>query len=122
MARKRSVTLTDGELRLMNVLWTRGQATVGDIAAALRGPVAYTTVQTILRILETKGYVAHEKSGRAFVYRPLIDRRQARRRALGHLVKRLFDDSPSVLVLDLLNDEQLDPAERQRLKKLIEDA
>jgi predicted transcriptional regulator len=85
-------------------------------------PVNYSTVQTILRILETKGYVTHEKVARAFVYRPAVDARQARQRALRHLVTRLFNDSPSLLILNVLEDEQIDPAELQRLKKLIEDA
>jgi predicted transcriptional regulator len=76
----------------------------------------------MLRILETKGYVKHEKSGRAFIYRPLIDQRQARRRALSHLVSRLFDNSPSLLVLNVLEDDRIDPAELDRLKKLIQDA
>jgi predicted transcriptional regulator len=121
MPRKRSPTLTDGELRLMNVLWDRGEATVADVVAALPGRerVAYTTAQTLLRILEAKGYVAHRKAGRAFVFRPLVDRRQARRRALGHLVNRLFGGSREVLIQNVLDDERLAPSELKRLKKLI---
>lgn len=108
----------------MGVLWERGNVTVGDVVAALKRkrPVTYSTVQTILRILETKGYVAHDKVARAFVYRPLVDERQARRRALRHLVTRLFNGSPSLLVLNVLEDERIDPAEMKQLKKLIEDA
>jgi predicted transcriptional regulator len=79
-----------------------------------------STVQTLLRILETKGYVAHEKEGRAFVYRPLIDQTQARRRALSHLVSRLFNNSPSLLVLNVLEDERIDPREIERLRKLLD--
>src|SRR2546427_7849822 len=76
VARKRSSTLTDAELRLMNVLWERGKATVGEVAESLpRGlPLAYSTVLTTMRILEHKGYVRHSKDGRAFVYEPLVDR------------------------------------------------
>ena len=124
MARPTSPTLTNGETRLMNVLWEKERATVAEVVAALprRHPVAYNTVQTMLRILEAKGYVAHEQMGRAFVYRPLIERQAARRRALVHLVKALFDNSPSLLVIDVLRDEHLDPAEIERLKKLIRDA
>jgi len=108
----------------MSVLWHSQAATVGDVVAALHKgrQVNYSTVQTILRILETKGYVTHEKVARAFVYRPAVDARQARQRALRHLVTRLFNDSPSLLILNVLEDEQIDPAELQRLKKLIEDA
>ena len=124
MARKRSPTLTDAESRVMSVVWQRETATVGDVVAALRQDrvVTYSTVQTILRILETKGYVTHEKVARAFVYRPAVDERQARQRALKHLVARLFNGSPSLLVLNVLEDEAIDRTELRRLKKLIRDA
>jgi predicted transcriptional regulator len=124
MARKRSPTLTDAESRVMSVIWQRGTATVGDVVAALTQDrvVTYSTVQTILRILETKGYVTHEKVARAFVYRPAVDERQARQRALKHLVARLFNGSPSLLVLNVLEDEAIDRTELRRLKKLIRDA
>lgn len=124
MARKPSPTLTDGEARLMNVLWKQGQATVSEVIASLprRPPVAYNTVQTLLGILEDKGYVAHEQVGRRFVYRPVVEQNVARRRALSHLVKSLFDDSPSLLVLNVLDDERLERSEVERLKKLIGDA
>jgi predicted transcriptional regulator len=122
MARRTSPTLTDGEARLMTVLWERDRASVADVVAALRRKKAvnYSTVQTMLRILETKGYVTHEKEGRAFIYRPLIDQKQARRRALSHLVSRLFNNSPGLLVLNVLEDEQLNPRELDRLKKLLD--
>ena len=125
MARSRSPALTDAEARVMSVLWALGTATVADIVEGLTTKTSapsYSTVQTILRILETKGYVTHEKMARAFIYRPLVDERQARRRALRHLVTRLFEGSPSLLVLNVLDDEELDPAELKQLKKLIEDA
>ena len=124
MPRKRSPALTDAEARVMSVIWQRQSATVGDVVAALQKAraVTYSTVQTILRILETKGYVTHEKVARAFVYRPAVDERQARQRALRHLVARLFNDSPSLLVLNVLEDEAIDATELKRLKKLIEDA
>jgi BlaI family penicillinase repressor len=124
MARKRSPALTDAEARVMSVLWQRQAATVGDVVATLQQGrrVTYSTIQTILRILETKGYVTHEKVARAFVYRPAVDERQARQRALRHLVTRLFDGSPSLLIVNVLEDEAIDPAELKRLKKLIEDA
>jgi BlaI family penicillinase repressor len=124
MARKRSPALTDAEARVMAVLWQLKTATVGEVLNTLRRKraVTYSTVQTMLRILETKGYVKHEKVARAFVYRPVVDERQARRRALQHLVSRLFNGSPSLLVLNVLEDRQIDAAELQRLKKLIESA
>jgi predicted transcriptional regulator len=124
MARPPSPALTDAGARVMSVLWRMQKATVGEIADALKKKrtVSYSTVQTILRILENKRYVAHEKVARAFVYRPLVDERQARRRALRHLVSRLFNGSPSLLVLNVLDDEDIDPAELKRVKKLIGDA
>jgi predicted transcriptional regulator len=108
----------------MAVLWQLQTATVGDVMARLTqtSPVSYSTVQTILRILEDKEYVAHDKLARAFIYRPLVDERQARRRALRHLASRLFNGSPSLLVMNVLHDEEMDPDEIQRLKKLIADA
>jgi BlaI family transcriptional regulator, penicillinase repressor len=124
MPRKPSPALTDAEARVMGVLWQLETATVGDVVAALapERTVSYSTVQTILRILEDKGYVAHDKVARAFLYRPVVDARQARRRALRHLALRLFNGSPSLLVMNVLNDEEMDPDELQRLKKLIEEA
>ena len=124
MARSQSPALTDAEARVMTVLWKRKTATVADVVAALtrKRAVSYSTIQTILRILESKGYVAHEKVARAFIYRPLVDASQARRRALRHLVTRLFDNSPSLLVLNVLDDERLAPKELKRLKDLIESA
>ena len=108
----------------MAVLWRLRRASVADVVAAMQKPraVNYSTVQTMLRILETKGYVTHDKVARAFVYQPVVDERQARRRALRHLVRRLFEGSPSLLVLNVLEDEELDPAERERLRQLIERA
>jgi BlaI family transcriptional regulator, penicillinase repressor len=124
MARKTSPALTDAEARVMAVLWQLRRATVGDVVAALAAEraVSYSTVQTILRILEDKAYVEHDKVARAFIYRPVVDERQARRRALRHLATRLFNGSPSLLVMNVLNDEEMDPEELQRLKRLIEEA
>ena len=124
MARKQSPALTDAEAQVMAVLWRLRKASVGDVVNAMNATraVTYSTVQTMLRILETKGYVAHDKVARAFVYEPVVDERQARRRALRHLVSRLFEGSPSLLVLNVLEDEELAPAEREQLKKLVERA
>jgi predicted transcriptional regulator len=123
MARTPSPTLTDGETRLMRVLWKRGPSTVAEVVAGLprKRATAYTTVQTMLRILESKGYVTHDQVGRAFVYRPLVDQPTARRRALGHLMGTLFENSPRLLLLGVLDDERLDPDEATRLKQMIEE-
>ena len=122
MPRRRSAALTDAELRIMDVLWHQGRGTVADVVqrvSATPAP-AYNTVLTVLRILERKGYVTHEKDGRAHVYVPLMDRTQARRGALKHLLSRFFDDSPELLVLNLLEDERVAPEELQRVRDLIE--
>jgi BlaI family transcriptional regulator, penicillinase repressor len=124
MARKQSPALTDAEAQVMAVLWRLRRASVTDVVDAMKETraVTYSTVQTMLRILETKGYVTHDKVARAFIYEPVVDERQARRRALRHLVSRLFDGSPSLLVLNVLEDDEIDPAEREQLRKLIERA
>lgn len=121
MARRKSPNLTEGELRLMNVLWKSGPATVGQVVEALPSnpPVAYNTVLTLLRILENKGYVRHTKQGRAFVYEPLVDSREASTKAVRHLVSRFFGGSTGQLVLKLLDEQQIDAAELKRIKKKI---
>jgi predicted transcriptional regulator len=105
----------------MNVLWTKGRSTVGEVAEALRGAprLAYNTVLTTLRILEQKGYVAHDKEGRAFVYVPLLDQRDARRQAVRHLLGRFFDNSPNLLLLNVLSEADVDPQTVRRLKSLL---
>ena len=106
----------------MRVLWDRGCGTVGDVEAqmGIEEPLAYKTILTIMRILEAKGYVRHEKQGRAFVYHPLIDRNGARRSALRHVLNRFFDNSPEALMLNLLQDEAVDGQELARLRTLLE--
>ena len=124
MARQKSPALTDAEAQVMAVLWRLKTASVGDVVTALNETRAltYSTVQTMLRILEGKAYVTHDKVARAFVYRPVVDKQLARRRALRHLVGRLFEGSPSLLVLNVLEDEDIEPLERERLRKLVERA
>ena len=121
MARRKTPNLTEGELRLMDVLWKKGQATVGDVAESLPAdpPLAYTTVLTTLRILETKGYLRHTKKGRAFVYEPVVAREEASRKALRHLVNRFFGGSREQLVINLLEEKTIDRDELRRIKKMI---
>lgn len=124
MARKKSPNLTDAELRLMEILWSKGASTVSDVVAALpqTPPVAYSTVLTLLRILEKKGYLRHAKEGRAFVYEPLVDRTQARRNVLRYVLDRFFGNSPEALVLNLIEDREISPAELRRIRKTIENS
>ena len=120
MARKQSPTLTEAELPIMDILWQKGSAVVTDVVAGLaNSAVAYNTVLTTLRILERKGYVRHTKEGRAFVYHPVVERGEASRKAVRNLVKRFFQDSPELLILNVLEDEQLAESELDRLKRLI---
>jgi predicted transcriptional regulator len=120
MARKQSATLTEAELPIMDILWERGSAVVTDVVAGMSdSTVAYNTVLTTLRILERKGYVRHTKEGRAFVYHPVVQRGEASRKAVRNLVKRFFQDSPELLILNVLEDERLDESELIRLKLLI---
>lgn len=124
MPRKKSATLTEAELRLMNVLWDKGEATIGEVTEALTGKpaLAYSSVLTTMRIMEQKGYVAHKQRGRAFVYEPLVDRQTASRSALRQLMSRFFDNSPGLLVLNVLEDEEIDAKELKRLRALINKA
>ena len=121
MARQKSAGLTDAELRLMEMLWARGSATVSDVAEGLpkRTPLAYSTVLTTLRILEVKGYLTHTKEGRALVYRPAIGRDQVREKAVTHLLRRFFEGSPELLMLNLVEGRKLPAAELQRIRRRI---
>ena len=121
MARKKSAILTEAELRLMDVLWQKGQATVAEVTEALPPPpLAYNTVLTTMRILEQKGYVDHEEEGRAYVYRPLIQRDDAAKSAVGQLVSRFFGNKSTALALRLVEEQRPSADELARLKKLIE--
>ncbi len=121
MARRRSATLTEAELRLMEVLWQKDEATVAEVTAALPPPpIAYNSVLTTMRILERKGYVAHVEAGRAFVYRPLLARDEAAGHAVGHVLSRFFDNSAGTLALRLIETERPSDDELLRLKALIE--
>jgi predicted transcriptional regulator len=106
----------------MRVLWARGHATVAEVLADLPSPQpAYNTVLTMLRILEQKAHVTHEKQGRAFTYVPRVGPGEARRRALGHVLTRFFEGSPELLVLDLLGRDNPQVDEIERVRKLIAD-
>jgi predicted transcriptional regulator len=120
LPRKQSITLTEAELRLMNVLWEKGPSTVHQIQQSLDGSeLAYNSVLTTIRILEKKGYVKHAKDGRAHVYETTIGKQDATRFEIRNLVSRFFRDSHEALVLNILEDETLDQKEIQRLMELI---
>src|ERR1700710_1550804 len=118
MLSKKPSHLTEAELRIMKIVWKKERATVADVTASLSGELnlAYNTVLTTMRILETKGYLKHAKDARAFVYRPVVDRMEATRNAVRHLLKRFFGDSAEALVLNLLDDDVLDGAELKKIR------
>jgi len=122
VARKPSPTLTDGELKLMRVLWRQGPSTVAAVVEAVAdaNPPAYNTVQTMMRILERKGFVSHRKSGRAFVFQALVDESHAQKNAIRHVLDRFFDNSPGTMVLSLLEHEDVPDVELRQLRDLIQ--
>jgi BlaI family transcriptional regulator, penicillinase repressor len=119
----KSATLTEAELRLMDVLWEQGPSTVQQVLEALpdESPLAYNSVLTTIRILEKKGYVRHIKDGRAYIYRALIEREEASRSEIRHLAHRFFQNSREMLVLNILEDRGVDAEELNRLRQLFEE-
>jgi predicted transcriptional regulator len=122
LARNKSATLTEAELRIMNVLWDRGSATVHEVLEAFpaKPAVAYNSVLTIIRILEKKGYVKHVKDKRAHVYTPQMNRKDATRFEVRHLVSRFFGNSHEQLALNVLEETSIDSEELDRLRQLLE--
>lgn len=122
MARSKSATLTEAELRIMKVLWEKGSATVHEVLEALppKPSLAYTSVLTIIRILEKKEYVKHVKDRRAHVYIPQVAREDATRSEVRRLVSRFFGDSHELLVLNILEDKSIDAEELERMRQLLE--
>jgi predicted transcriptional regulator len=118
----KSATLTEAELRLMDVLWQQGPSTVQQVLEGLpkKSQLAYNSVLTTIRILEKKGYLRHIKDGRAHVYRPLIERAEASRSEIRHLASRFFKDSHEMLVLNILEERGIDAEELNRLRQLLE--
>lgn len=123
MPPKPAATLTEAELRLMEVLWRQGPSSVQQVLEGLPGGIAlaYNSVLTTIRILERKGYVAHSKDGRAHVYAPVVERSEATRSEVKHLVKRMFQNSHELLVLNILEDAELSSDELQRLKQYLKE-
>src|SRR5215471_14785349 len=125
MARKRSIDLTQTELRLMEIIWQKERATVSEVVEALAGPSgpAYNTVLTTMTILERKGYLRHTapKTGRAFVYHAAVSRRKASGNAVRHLLSRFFGGSAEALVLNLIEDRKLSEAELKRVREMLKE-
>lgn len=122
MPPRKSETLTEAELRLMDVLWLKGSATVQQVLDGLpeKPALAYNSVLTTIRVLESKGYVRHVKDGRAHVYQPTVQRKDATRSEIRHLVTRFFEDSHELLVLNILEDRGIEASELKRLRQLLQ--
>ncbi len=121
MPPRKSNTLTEAELRLMKLLWARGESAVSDLVAAIPEgeALAYTSVLTTVRILEQKGYVRHRQEGRAFLYSPCVAEHEASRSEVRHMMQRFFGNSRERLLLSLLGDEEIDADELRRLREAI---
>jgi BlaI family transcriptional regulator, penicillinase repressor len=120
--RRQSMTLTEAELRIMNVLWLKGSGTVQLVMEYLseKTPLAYNSVLTTIRVLERKGYVKHAKDGRAHVYAPLVGQKEATRSEIRNLVGRFFKNSHEQLVLNILEDRGIEAEELDRLREMLE--
>jgi len=118
---RQSETLTEAELRIMNVLWGKGSGTVQQVLDSIteKPALAYNSVLTTIRVLEKKGYLKHLKDGRAHVYTPLVGRKDATRSEIRHLVSRFFKNSHEQLVLNLLEDQGIEPEEIGRLRQML---
>lgn len=117
MPRPRSETLTERESQIMAVLWQEGACTAEQIRAGLPVDLHDSTVRTLLRVLEGKGYVRHSIRGKAYVYKAVMQQASAERKALRTLLKRFFGGSAESLVLRLIEDEQLSPGQLEQLRK-----
>jgi len=119
MAKKKTLSLTNAEHRIMEVIWAKGSATVAEVVEALKGKDAYTTILTLMRILKEKGYLSTRKEGRAFVFEPRVDRDTAARKAVQQLLAKFFAGSPSELVLSFLREEEITPEELDEIRNKI---
>jgi predicted transcriptional regulator len=123
VGRRPSATLTDAELRIMRVLWSRRESTTMDVVSAISGaPLARNTVMTVLGVLERKGYIKHRVDGRTFIYSTLMAEEDVRGTALESVISRFFDGSAEQLVSKLLDAEFISNSDRKKIAKLIEES
>jgi predicted transcriptional regulator len=114
------IAFTDRELDVMGVLWERGPSTVAEVKEALTDELAYTTVLTVLRVLQAKVHVAYEEEGRAYRYHALVRREQAGKSALKRMVRKLFQGSPELLLTQLVSDRDLTEADLRKMRALLD--
>jgi predicted transcriptional regulator len=115
------IQFTDREADLMQVLWDRGPSTVAEVRSSLKDELAYTTVLTVLRTLEAKGYVRHEEEGRGHRYFATVKQQAAQDSALRHITSKLFKGSAELLLTRLVSDRALTPEQLRRMRKLLAD-
>ena len=115
------ISFTERELDVMGVLWDQGGATVAEVRERLQDDLAYTTVLTVLRTLEEKGYVGHVEEGKAYRYHPLVERQAAGTSVLRRMMRKLFKDSPELLLTHLVSDRRLSDDELRRMRDLLEE-
>jgi BlaI family penicillinase repressor len=115
------ISFTDRELDVMAVLWRSGSGTVSEVRDALDDTFAYTTVLTVLRTLEEKGFISHVAEGKAHRYVPVVSQDAAGQSALSKVLDKIFDGSSELLLTQLVSDRNLDAAELRRLRKLLDD-
>ncbi len=115
------ISFTNRELDVMAVLWEMGSSTVSEVRDRLGDALAYTTVLTVLRTLEEKGYVGHTQEGKAYRYHPLVEREHAGESALQRLVGKMFSGSPELLLTQLVSDRSLSKEDLERMKALLDE-
>src|SRR5688500_10987642 len=116
-----NVRLTETELEFMSILWKLGEGTVNDVLSATPRELAYTSVATILRLLEQKKILKSRKEGRGHIFTPVVSKAQYEESSLRHIVKNVFDNAPSALVMRLVSDEKISEDEMKQIKKFIEE-
>ena len=116
-----TISFTDRELDVMSVLWDLGDATVAEVRARLSDDLAYTTVLTVLRTLEEKGHVAHREEGKAYRYRPLVERQEAGQSVLTRMIDKVFGGSPELLLTQLVRERDMSVDELKRLRRLMDE-
>lgn len=115
------ISFTDRELDVMAVLWRRGSGTVNEVRDELEENFAYTTVLSVLRTLEEKGFVTHIAEGKAHRYLPAVTQDMAGKTAITRMLDKIFNGSSEMLVTRLVSDRNLDATELKRLRKLLDD-
>jgi predicted transcriptional regulator len=115
------ISFTERELDVMGVLWDTGGATVAEVRERLHDELAYTTVLTVLRTLEEKGHIGHTEEGKAHRYHPLVERGAAGTSALKRMLRKLFKNSPELLLTQLVSDRDLSEGELRRMKQMLDE-